>query len=80
MSPEEIIEMAEPEAIVWDGFNDAIVGTDTNGKLVYDIGKMTEILMTRDGMEYEEAIEFLDFNVLCAYVGELTPVHINLYK
>lgn len=80
MTPEEIIEMAEPEAIVWDGFNDAIVGIDTNGKLVYDIEKMTEVLMTRDGMDYETAIEFLDFNVLCAYVGELTPIHINLYK
>lgn len=80
MTPDEIIENADPQAIVWDGFNDAIIGTDTNGRIVYDIQKMIEVLIDRDGMEYEEAVEYLDFNVLCAFVGDLTPIHVNLYK
>ena len=25
-------------------------------------------------MTYEEAIEYVDFNVVCAYVGETTPL------
>lgn len=79
MTPDEIIENADPQAIVWDGFNDAIVGTDTNGRIVYNIQKMIEVLMERDGMEHEEAVEYLDFNVLCAFVGDLTPIHVYLY-
>lgn len=77
---EEIKELADPEAISWDGFDDAIVGTDTHGKLVYDVNKMIEVLVSRDGMSEDEAMEYLDFNVLCAYVGELTPVHVYIYK
>jgi hypothetical protein len=76
MKREEILEFVDPEAIVWDGFDDAIIGNDNNGRVVYDIDKMIEILS--NDMTEEEALEYLEFNVLCAYVGELTPVHIYL--
>jgi len=29
-------------------------------------------------MEEEEALEYLEFNVFGAYVGEYTPIHIEL--
>ena len=80
MTPDEIKELADPEAIQWDNFDDALVGVDRDGKLVYDIDKMINMLVTKDGMSEDEAIEYLDFNVFGAYVGELTPIHINLYK
>lgn len=80
MTPEEIKELADPEAIQWNNFDDALVGVDRNGKLVYDIDKMINVLVARDGMQEDEAIEYLDFNVFGAYVGELTPVHVHLYK
>jgi hypothetical protein len=80
MKAEEIKEFADPEAIQWDDFDDAIVGTDYSGRLVYDINKMIEVLVTRDEMSEEEAVEYLDFNVLSAYVGELTPVHVYIYQ
>jgi len=76
MKREEILEFVDPEAIVWDGFDDAIIGNDNNGRVVYDIDKMVEIL-SKD-MSEEEAIEYLEFNVLYTYVGELTPVHVYL--
>ncbi len=38
----------------------------------YDINKCIEILV-EDNMSQEEAIEYLEFNVLDAYVGEHTP-------
>jgi hypothetical protein len=78
MTPEEIKDFADPEAVVWTDFDDAIIGTDYTGKLVYNIDKMIEILVTRDEMSEEEAMEYLDFNVFCAYVGELTPIHVYL--
>jgi hypothetical protein len=32
--------------------------------------------MERDGMSSDEAIEYMEFNVIGAYVGELTPAFI----
>ena len=78
MTPEEIKDMADPEAIVWDDFDDAIVGVDPMGRIVYDINKMIDVLV-QDDMTEEEAQEYLDFNVLSTYVGDLTPVHVYLY-
>lgn len=80
MKREIIIEM-NPEAIVWDGFDEAIIGYDMReSKAVYDQAKMTDILMERDGMTYEEAIDYLGFNVFCIYVGEYTPINIHLFN
>ena len=31
--------------------------------------------MQRDGMTEEEAQEFFEFNIACAYVGEYTPIY-----
>ena len=34
--------------------------------------------MERDEMDYNEAVEFLEYNVIGAYVGEKTPVYIDM--
>tara|TARA_R100000458_G_C8256159_1_gene232286 strand:- start:697 stop:960 length:264 start_codon:yes stop_codon:yes gene_type:complete len=62
-----------------DGLDKAIIGItdgsfDTNIRLVYDIDKCIKILMDRDGMDREEALEFFTFNISGAYVGEGTPI------
>lgn len=80
MTVEEIIERADPTALACVGFDEAIVGTDTNGRLVYDINEMARVLMRNDKMEEDEAMEFLEFNTIYAYVGEMTPVFIYLEK
>jgi hypothetical protein len=60
-----------------DGFDGAIIGIEPlSGKVVYNIDKMVEILVD-EGLSTTEAIEYLDFNVLNAYVGEQTPVYIQ---
>jgi len=41
--------------------------------ICYDESKVIEVLMNEDGMEYEEAREFYEFNILGAWVGESTP-------
>ena len=37
---------------------------------------MIEHLMETDGMEYEEAMEFIDYNTVraCPYMGEQAPI------
>jgi len=44
---------------------------------VYDRNKCLNILMST-GMDYEEAVEYFEFNVVGSYVGETTPVFISL--
>jgi len=80
LSIEEVKEFADPEALSWDGFEDAILGVDTNGRLVYDIDKMAQICVERDKMDIDEAMEYLEFNYFCAYIGELTPLHIRILR
>jgi hypothetical protein len=41
--------------------------------LVYDAEKIREVLM-RDGMDAEEAREFIEFNIEGGYLGVETPV------
>jgi hypothetical protein len=78
MTSEKIKELADPEAIVWTDFDDALIGVDNVGRLVYDIKKMIMVL-TVDDMTEEEALDYLQYNVFSTYVGELTPVHVHLH-
>jgi hypothetical protein len=60
--------------VIADGFDDAIIGVDEqNGKIIYDIDEVINILII-DGMEVDEAIEFYEYNIAGSYVGEKTPV------
>lgn len=70
---------ADPEAIVLDGFDDALIGVSHDGRLIYDIGVMRKILQDRDKMCPIEADEFLDFNVINVKFGELNPIFVTLY-
>jgi hypothetical protein len=80
MSIEEIEEI-NPEALLCDGFDEAIIGMAERINLgpvvAYDVDKMIDIMVERDGMTYEEAIEYFDFNILGAWMGENTPVFIT---
>lgn len=69
---------ADPEAICLDGFDDALIGTTNEGRLVYDIGLMKKVLVERDKFEQIEADEFLDFNVINAFFGSLNPIYVSL--
>ena len=65
------------EPLKADGFNDCIIGNEYNtNRVVYSIERMLQILIDRDGMSMEEAIEFFDFNIGGAYVGEMTPMYV----
>lgn len=61
----------------WVGFDDALIGWAErcgSGRVaVYDGEKMVAVLVERDGMDDDEAREYLSYNVLGAWVGEDTP-------
>ena len=70
----EVIAEYNPEAMLADGLDDAIMGYDTKGRVIYSVGSILDIFVERDGMSYEDASEYFSFNVEGAYVGEYTPI------
>jgi hypothetical protein len=71
---------ANPDALLADGFEEAYIGICYRFNLAiaaYDYDKCIDVLMKRDGMSYEEAVEFFEFNTLGAWVGEGTPAFIK---
>lgn len=64
------LEGADPEAIRFDDLDYAIVGTDQNGLLVYDYDRMIEHFMSEQDMKLEEAIEWIDYNVVGVMGGQ----------
>jgi predicted thioredoxin/glutaredoxin len=76
---EDLMEiLAEEECLLADGFNDAIVGVTygANVVAVYDIDRVIEILV-EEGMDYDDAVEHVDFNIVGSYVGEKTPMFMS---
>ena len=71
----ETIEGINPEAMFADGFDHALMGYSSDAKAIYSADQIVETLVERDGMTPDEAIEFFDFNIAGAYVGEYTPIY-----
>lgn len=74
-----LLKDADVDAIVLEGFDNALIGMSHDGRLVYDINVMRKILIERDGMETIEADEYLDHNVINASFGELNPLFVTIY-
>lgn len=69
----------EDEVIYADGFATALIGIGQQFNkvlAVYDLDECIAILVD-GGMSYEEACEYMDFNVLGAWVGDHTPVFVR---
>lgn len=70
---DDLLFMHEPE------FDEAILGVAERAGgdpvVAYDIARVLRVL-ERD-MSPDEAREYFDFNIGCAYVGEKTPLYID---
>ena len=74
---EKIIEYySDTEPVTFaDGLDDAIIGFDPNSwQVVYSRTKVINLLQERDGMTEEEAIEYAEYNIFGAFIGDSTPV------
>ena len=67
---------ANSDALFADGFDDAICGFDAAGCCtIYDYTACLNIL--HKDMTPEEAHEYMEFNVVSAYVGDFTPIFMH---
>ena len=82
MNRKDIIDLYaddEPEILFADGYDSAIEGVVWDGKrtrVVYRTESILSILMDQ-GMTYDEASEFFDFNVAGSYMGVYTPLYLE---
>ena len=78
----EKISEVNPEALLADGFEEAILGMclqfAQEPVVAYDYEKCLNILMERDDLARTDAIDFMEFNVIGSYVGLHTPVFIMI--
>lgn len=80
LTKEGVERLAEmfPEIILWDGLDGALIGVAERCGMdpvaAYDYGECIRILRDQSDMSQEDAVEYFEFNVLGAYVGEKTPI------
>jgi len=74
---ESILESYQDEEFLKaDGLDEAIIGVDAQSdpmRLIYSVQKCIEIFMG-DGMSYEDALEYFNYNTRDTYMGEKTPI------
>lgn len=66
----------ECEALLLDGFGKALLGLGTqydHEVAIYDYERCVAVLL-KQGMDREDAIEYLEFNTAGAWVGPHTPI------
>jgi hypothetical protein len=72
-------EIGLEDSVVFENpdYDSAIIGFDANNnRVIYDFEKMAIHLMDNDGMTYEEAVEFIEYNTLRSipYAGGNAPI------
>ncbi len=74
---DKILTFVPDESVIFaDGFDDAIIGLDTDSlRVIYSKQRMIEILEPQMGLD--DAIEYLQYNTWSAYVGEQTPIYMD---
>ena len=70
------LEELNPEALMYDGFDDALVGMiarcGTEPLALYDREKCIQILVDK-GATYEDAVDYFCYTVVGCYAGPHTP-------
>lgn len=63
---ELLCDMGYDESVVFENpdFDSAIIGVDTDGHVVYDFELMVQDMMEKDGLSYEDAVEFIEYNTI----------------
>ena len=73
--------MADKRLVKANGLEDAIIGVGSRMNmpdvLIYSYNECVKIFMEKEGWTHEEAIEWMDFNVVGAWVGDTTPIFVH---
>lgn len=65
----------EEEITIADGFDEAVIGIDISTmRLIYSVSKVIDIMMDRDGMDEQDALDWYEYNMQSTWVGDQTPI------
>ena len=76
----EYIESNWPDSLLANGYNSAIIGVsggNDSGRVAYSMSKMVEIAARELAVDWDEALDWLEYNTFGAYVGEYTPIYVD---
>lgn len=79
----DLLAEIDPDIILFDGLDDAIIGyadlkQSQTHVVVYSYEKIVKVHMDRDGMDLDEAREYVDLNIVGASLGDYTPVIVDV--
>jgi transcriptional regulator with XRE-family HTH domain len=78
---EYLCDLGYDDAVVLENpdYLSAVVGVSDDGRVIYSYPRMLEHLVLNEGMSYEEASEFIDYNTIRAlpYMGKKKPIILN---
>ena len=70
-----------PDMLFAEGFDKALIGVCRSSKgafvAAYDFGMCVQMLVEDEGMCLEEAIGWMEYNVIGSHMGDHTPVFIE---
>jgi hypothetical protein len=75
----------EEDIMLADGFESALIGFSLDSpasrmRAIYDYDKaITALLRNNDEWHWDDAVEWMDYNVLGSYVGDTTPLFLKRY-
>lgn len=71
---EKILEAFDDDTFLKiDGHDNAVIGVDLKSmRLIYSVSEIIKNLM--NDMSEEDAVEFYEFNIACAHLGDMTPI------
>ena len=75
---ERLMDAGYEDVIVFknESYDDALIGVSHDGRAIYSLDKMVDWLCKKDGIDEEEAIEWIEYNTIRAipYAGEKAPI------
>lgn len=75
------MEWGYEDTIVFENpdYASAFIGVSADGRAIYDYNKMVDYLMQTDGMSYDDAVEFIDYNVV-GFGGKNMPIILEMTR
>jgi len=78
---QELLADINPNILTVDGHDNALIGyVEVFNKAIAVYDKDLVIKNLEKDMTYEEALEYFDFNIKGAYMGETTPAFLTTFN
>lgn len=65
---DKLTEWGYEDVVIFEnpGFDDALIGVSHDNRAIYDYDVMVDCLVNNDGFDYDDAVEFIEYNTIRA--------------